>query len=58
LLPSIATRGLLEQAQSPTQQNELAARIADRLAVVLAEIRDRLEVGINRPVSQINSTLR
>ena len=38
-------RGLLEQAETTTQQDELAAGGADRLTVVLAEVGDSLEVG-------------
>jgi len=41
-----------------TQDHELAAHAADRLAVVFAEISDGLESGISRPVSHITSTLR
>jgi hypothetical protein len=38
-------RGLLEQAETTAQQDELAAGGADRITVVLAEVGDGLEVG-------------
>ncbi len=49
LAPVNGHRGLLEQTESPTQQDELSARAANGLAVVLAEVGDGFEIGHQSP---------
>ena len=47
-----------EQSHQLTQHHKLKTNSANYLAVVFAKVGDGFEVGHQRPVSHINSTLR
>jgi hypothetical protein len=49
---------LRKQIQPPAMHHELAADLADRSAIVFAEVCDRLEVGRPSTVSHISSIFR